>query len=141
MTVAAALAEAARAAGQVSDTPRLDAGRMLQRALGRDAAWIVANPGATVGRAALRRLSGLVARRRAGEPLSYLEREAWFYGRPFEVGPDVLVPRPETEHVVEAAVDDLRARRRSRTLRVIAGLSIATVIVALWDASGGFRDS
>jgi release factor glutamine methyltransferase len=52
-----------------------------------------------------RRLDHLIARRAAGVPVAYLTGHREFYGRDFVVGPGVLVPRPETEHLVDAALD------------------------------------
>ena len=60
--------------------------------------------------AALERYFALVARRAAGEPTQYLTGKQEFWGLEFEVTPAVLIPRPETEHVVEVALERLGAR-------------------------------
>ena len=57
-------------------------------------------------------LSELIARRQAGEPVAYLVGQREFYGLPFQVGPDVLIPRPDTELLVELAIARLPARGR-----------------------------
>jgi len=95
-----------------SETPDLDARLILAHALGRDRVWLVTHPEERIGPAVLAALAALGERRRKGEPLAYVLGEAWFFGRAFEVSPDVLVPRPETEHLVEAALAELQSRRR-----------------------------
>jgi hypothetical protein len=59
---------------------------------------------------ALARLDGLVARRREGTPIAYLTGGKEFFSRDFAVGPGVLIPRPESEHLVEAALELLLGR-------------------------------
>jgi release factor glutamine methyltransferase len=78
--------------------------------LGRDRAWIYTHPEDTVERPAIERYFALVARRAAGEPTQYLTGKQEFWGLEFEVTPAVLIPRPETEHVVEVALERLGAR-------------------------------
>ena len=115
MNVALTLSDAAKRL-RTSQTPSLDARLLLAHVLQRDAAWLVAHRDGELEAGELERFAAAVARRAAGEPLAYVVGEAWFFGRPFVVTPDVLVPRPETENVVAAALDDLRARaRRTRT--------------------------
>src|SRR6185437_6724850 len=58
----------------------------------------------------LERLRGFVARRAAGEPLQYITGVQDFYGREFRVAPDVLIPRPETELLVEAALEVTKSK-------------------------------
>src|SRR5699024_7426032 len=62
-----------------------------------------------------KRLDALVGRRAAGEPIAYLLGTAWFYGREFEVDPRVLIPRPETELLVEAALTHFADHATSST--------------------------
>lgn len=116
----AALNAAASAIGAAGDAPGIDARRILAHVLDRDAAWLIAHSGDRLPADALARLHALVARRAAGEPLAYVVGSAWFYGREFLVSPDVLVPRPETEHIVEAALADLRARHGHSVRRLRA---------------------
>ena len=76
------------------------------------------------------RFLSLVARRAAGEPTQYLTGKQEFWGLEFEVTPDVLIPRPETEHVIEVALDRLALREiragRKQTLSG-EGLRIADI--------------
>jgi release factor glutamine methyltransferase len=117
VTIGATLARVRRALAGATETPTLDATRIVEHVLERDRAWLVAHDGNPVPAPLAERADALAARRRSGEPLAYVIGCAWFYGRPFAVGPDVLVPRPETELVVEAALDDLRARAARGILR------------------------
>lgn len=77
---------------------------LLGRVLGRSEAQVLARPEAEVADEAERRFLALLERRLTGEPVAYLLGEKEFYGRLFSVDPRVLVPRPETEHLVEAAL-------------------------------------
>jgi methylase of polypeptide subunit release factors len=97
-----------RAAEVASHT--LAAELLLMHVLGRDRAWIYTHPEDTLEPAAIERYFALVARRAAGEPTQYLTGKQEFWGLEFEVTPAVLIPRPETEHVVEVALERLGAR-------------------------------
>src|SRR6202167_6315220 len=83
---------------------------LLMHALGRDRTWLYTNPEATIEAAAAEQYFAHVARRAAGEPTQYLTGKQEFWGLEFEVPPAVLIPRPETEHVVEVALERLGAR-------------------------------
>ncbi len=83
---------------------------LLMHVLGRDRAWIYTHPEVTLEPAAVDRYFALVARRAAGEPTQYLTGKQEFWGLEFEVTPAVLIPRPETEHIVEVALERLGAR-------------------------------
>jgi release factor glutamine methyltransferase len=83
---------------------------LLLHILGRDRTWLYAHPEEFVSEADAERYFSLVARRAAGEPTQYLTGKQEFWGMEFEVTQDVLIPRPETEHVVEVALDRLAVR-------------------------------
>lgn len=91
-----------RASG--SETPRLDAELLLGRALGVDRARLVLDARAPMERAALARFDGLLARRRASEPVAYILGEREFRRLRLSVDRRVLIPRPETELLVELAL-------------------------------------
>jgi len=82
---------------------------LLMHVLERDRAWIYTHPEDTLEPAAINRYFALVARRAAGEPTQYLTGKQEFWGLEFDVTPAVLIPRPETEHVVEVALERLGA--------------------------------
>lgn len=81
-------------------SPR-DVDLLLGDVLGRPLAWIVAHGDQEIDPAPV---GALIARRFAGEPIQYIRGRAEFYAREFLVDPRVLIPRPETEHVVETAL-------------------------------------
>jgi release factor glutamine methyltransferase len=83
---------------------------LLLHVLGRDRTWIYAHPEQEISAADAKRFFALIARRAAGEPTQHLTGKQEFWGLEFEVTPDVLIPRPETEHVIEVALDRLSVR-------------------------------
>ena len=104
-TIAGALREASsalRVAGVAE--PRREAGTLLSHSMNCDRAFLIthADEALTAAQAAAFRAS--VARRAAGEPFQYIAGRQEFYGLEFEVTPDVLIPRPETELLVEEAL-------------------------------------
>jgi release factor glutamine methyltransferase len=111
MDIRAALKEAIgrlRAANTPSHT--LAAELLLMHALGRDRTWLYTHPEATLDSAVAEKYFALVDRRAAGEPTQYLTGKQEFWGLEFEVTPAVLIPRPETEHVIEVALERLGPR-------------------------------
>ena len=89
---------------------RIDAQVLMAHALGVDRAWLVANPMRILTESEDARVDMLVARRALGQPVAYIVGRREFYGRDFSVGPEVLIPRPETETLVEAALAHLDSR-------------------------------
>jgi release factor glutamine methyltransferase len=88
----------------------LSAELLLLHTLGRDRSWLYAHPEEIVAEADAQRFFDLIARRAAGEPTQYLTGKQEFWGLELEVTPNVLIPRPETEHVIEIALDRLALR-------------------------------
>ncbi len=99
-TVREALAHA-RALG----VDRLDAQCLVGHVLKRDRAWVLAHDDDALDGAATGALASLLQRRAAGEPLAYLVGEREFHGLTLQVTPDVLVPRPDTETLVDWAIE------------------------------------
>lgn len=83
---------------------------LLMHALGRDRTWLYTHPEAELDASVAREYSRLIIRRAVGEPTQYLTGKQEFWGLEFEVTPAVLIPRPETEHVIEVALERLGAR-------------------------------
>jgi release factor glutamine methyltransferase len=88
--------------------PRLEAQQLLLLALGRDPhdrAWLISHDHTELEPAPAARLNALLARHRAGEPMAYLRGEQAFFGLDLQVDPRVLAPRPDTEALVQWALD------------------------------------
>lgn len=90
--------------------PRLEAESLLAHVLKRDQAWLLAHPESLVSSSQAKTYAKLIAGRTRHLPFAYLTGEKWFYGRPFAVTKDVLIPRPETELMVEAVLSFLSSR-------------------------------
>jgi release factor glutamine methyltransferase len=93
---------------------------LLLHVLGRDRAWLYAHPEEPINSQELDTFLALITRRANGEPPQHLTGKQEFWSLEFEVTPDVLIPRPETEHVIEVALDrlalrELRAGRPQKT--------------------------
>jgi len=101
--VGSLLAEARHSLGG-GPAAALEADLLLARALGVDRAWLFANRAHDVPPSNQRTFRELVAHRSAGEPIAYLVGEREFWSLPLRVTPDVLIPRPETELLVETAL-------------------------------------
>jgi release factor glutamine methyltransferase len=100
--VLGAMTERLRGAG--IESPRRNAEWMMTDVLGCSRAQVYAHPDEPVAPEAADRLAAMVARRRQREPIQYILGHTDFYGLRLTVTPDVLVPRPETEELVEAAL-------------------------------------
>ncbi|RPH41241.1 MAG: peptide chain release factor N(5)-glutamine methyltransferase [Burkholderiales bacterium] len=111
--------------------PRLDARALAEQASGRPRAWLIAHGDEPAEDAAARAFEALAGRRRAGEPLAYLLGWREFHGRRFDVGPGVLVPRPETEGLVEATLERVADVAAPRLLDLGTGSGAIAVTLAL----------
>jgi release factor glutamine methyltransferase len=105
-SIADALKESSRIleAGGVPESRR-EAGSLLSFVLGKNRTFLISHAEDPVDHDAFGRLREFVERRAAGEPLQYITGVQDFYGREFRVTPDVLIPRPETELLIEAALE------------------------------------
>jgi len=119
---------------------------LLMHTLGRDRAWLYAHPEQELGAEARERYFSLIAQRASGVPTQYLTGHQEFWGLDFEVTPDVLIPRPETEHVIEVALERLgvpagaSAPRRNAALRIAdVGTGSGCIAVALAHELPGAR--
>ena len=141
LTVARALRTArARLAEAGLETPGLDAEVLLRHILDWNRTQILSRPETELEGDDAARYDALVSDRLRGVPVAYLTGEREFMGLPFTVSPAVLVPRPETEILVEWAADWLRPGGRSRVVDVGTGsgaiaLSLAHLLGADWRGS------
>lgn len=101
ISVRAALAKGAVQLQHLANARR-DAELLAMHALGCDRAWLLTHPDASLTAEQAAHYEQLIARRARHEPIQYITGEQEFYGLKFRVTPDVLIPRPETEHLVEA---------------------------------------
>ena len=89
--------------------PRLTAEVLLAHAIGRERVYLYAHPEEELTELGWIHYGRYLHQRLEGKPTQYITRRQEFYGREFIVGPDVLIPRPETEHLVEAAISKIHA--------------------------------
>ncbi len=114
-----------------SPLPRLEAHLLWQDVLGVSRAWLIAHDTVALAPAQLAAHDALEARRLAGEPMAYILGRREFLGRDFRVTPAVLIPRPETELLVECGLAAIRAQAAPRVLDLGTGSGIVAVSIAL----------
>jgi release factor glutamine methyltransferase len=130
-TIAALLREAAGRLAPLCDTPRLDAEVLLCHVLDKNRAHLSAWPEKEPSDEQSARFLTLLARRLNGEPMAYLTGSREFWSREFRVTPDVLIPRPETELLIELALEHIRDERAVRVLDLGTGSGALAVTLAL----------
>lgn len=113
-----------------SDSPRLDAEVLLAAALGTDRSRLYAHPEMAAPQGSIADFLRLLDSRRAGYPVAYLTGQKEFRSMTFRVNRHTLVPRPETELVVETALERIPAQYRSRVLDLGTGSGAIAVTVA-----------
>ena len=126
---AAGIGEAWRAASRRID--RLDARLLVEHVVGCTHADLIARPETPLSAEQSAALDALVARRAAGEPLAYLTGSAMFHDFEFHVSPAVLIPRPETELLVELGAKFAAERARTCPAPRIVDLGTGSGIVAI----------
>ena len=109
-----------------SGLPRAEARRLLASLTGQPLTWFMAHGDDPADPDLVARFQALAERRRAGEPLAYLLGQQEFYGRPFAVSPAVLIPRADTETLVETALEQLARLRRQRHAVPLSLLELGT---------------
>ncbi len=137
-TIGDTIADAtARLRDSGSETARLDAELLLGWAIGADRTAIVAHRDAPVGADALARFKAAIVRRAAGEPVAYIRGIKEFHGLAFVADARGLIPRPETEALVDAAIAEVMARLARRPGEVGAGHGAGGDPVRIADVGTG----
>ena len=117
-------------AGAGVETPRLDAELLLAHVCGKTRGWMWAHTEMALSAQEVDQFRALCARRAQREPLPYLLGEWEFYGRAFYVSPAVLIPRPETELLVEAVLEWARKEAATDIADIGAGSGAIAVTLA-----------
>ncbi len=123
--------QAARARlAATSRNPRRDAEVLLAHVLGCDQTALLTHPERLLTPDELNQWEGFLERRLASEPMQYITGSQEFFGLLLEVTPDVLIPRPETEHLVEAALEHVGKEANARMVDVGTGSGAIAVALA-----------
>ncbi|BDW80697.1 release factor glutamine methyltransferase [Erythrobacter sp. Dej080120_24] len=136
MTVGEKLREATERLAASSDTPRLDAELLMAHAVGTTRSELLLRGMNEVLASNLDHFDELVARRVAHEPVAYILGSAEFYGRSYAVSPDVLIPRPDSEALIEAALERVPKAERLLDLGTGSGCLLLTAMLELNAQSG-----
>lgn len=129
-SIQSALQAARQQIQPVSESASLDAQVLLSHVLGVDRAYFLAHPEQLLSPEQATQFSALVERCAAGEPLAYILGRRAFYDRDFAVSPAVLIPRPETELLLEIALDFARSKNDVRVVDVGTGSGALAVTFA-----------
>ena len=113
-TLADSLKDISKRLSGLTETPALDAQVLLAFITGRDRTWILAHPEYLLNPEETLRLAEAMVQLSAGVPLPYVIGEWEFFGLPFKINPWVLIPRPETELLVEAGIEWLQENPNKR---------------------------
>jgi release factor glutamine methyltransferase len=122
--------EAELTAGPHPERARRDAESLLLHLIGRSRAWLLAHVDDDFAGCTAIRYEALLQRRLAGEPIQYITGEAEFYGLPFRVTRNVLIPRPETEHLIEETLKVAAKFRQPRIIDIGTGSGAIAITLA-----------
>lgn len=134
-TLATLLPKAANRLGQSTGLERrearLEAQVLSAHALGVSRSWLISHDQDVLNPSQINAMETLIARREAGEPVAYILGEKEFFGRLFRITPDVLIPRPETELLLEAALERLPTDQALDVLDIGTGSGCIAITLAL----------
>lgn len=130
LKIAAALADGTEQLRGVSDSPRLDAELLLAQALDVPRSYLFAHPEDALDRAALERFCSSLDRRSDDLPLAYISGEKEFWSMTLIVSPDTLVPRPETELLVDQALQHIPKNENFSILDLGTGCGAIALAIA-----------
>ena len=133
------IAEALRRASQALDRAgvaeaRREASSLLSHLLGKDRTFLISHAEQQLSDSDVRKLADAIVRRAAGEPSQYITGVQDFYGRSFRVTRDVLIPRPETELLIEAALELIKANASICDVGTGSGCIAVTLLCERADA-------
>src|SRR5258708_8756254 len=109
---------------------RLDAEVLMAEAAGVTREAVIAGS-IGLSKAILNDFNAMVARRKKREPIAYIVGHKEFYSLDFDVGPEVLIPRPETEFVVGAALEYIKTKPNARVLAIVTGSRAIAIAIAV----------
>lgn len=129
-TIESVLADATSGLAGISDSPRLDAEILLAWVLGAPRSHLLAHPEEGLRRPLARNFEAAVTRRKAGEPVAYITGSKEFWSLQLKVTADTLVPRPETELLVELALELIPTDQDFRVLDLGTGSGAIAIAIA-----------
>ncbi|TEA79212.1 peptide chain release factor N(5)-glutamine methyltransferase [Allopusillimonas ginsengisoli] len=135
------MGDSLRSLMRVSSLPRLEAQMLWQHVLQVPRVWLIAHDTDTLPPEQIARFRKLEQRRLHGEPMAYILGSREFMSREFRITPDVLIPRPETELLVELALRFLRMREQQTRDRVAQGETPVLRVLDLGTGSGAIAVS
>lgn len=124
------LIEASAQLKPVSDIPALESQMVASHILGKPQSWVIAHPEVVLGHSLIEKMNGVLRSLIDGCPFAYITGQREFYGRPMEVRPGLLVPRPETELLIEKALRWLENHPKRRSA-VDVGCGTGCIAVTL----------
>lgn len=130
VSIAALLAEAAQMLSIASESPALDAEVLLCLVLGKPRVFLRTWPDKWISTSECDSFYNLIKQRQQGMPIAYLTGSKEFWSRDFLVNPDVLIPRPDTELLIELSLERLPMDKPSRILDLGTGSGILAVTLA-----------
>ena len=130
MRIDAAIADAVEQLSKVSDSPRLDAEILLCRSIDVARSYLFAHPDDELDELAAARFLAVLERRRAGEPMAYIMGSKEFWSQELLVSPATLVPRPETELLVDLALREIPRKAEWQILDLGTGSGAIAIAIA-----------